>query len=41
LSGCEGGLRERYLMPSDAEMERFTSGLLAFGLTEIDEMGRV
>jgi hypothetical protein len=27
-------------MPTDAEVERFTSGLLALGLAEIDELAR-
>jgi hypothetical protein len=36
LPGGEGGLRKPYLMPSDAEVERFTSGLLAVGLAEIE-----
>ena len=40
LPGGEGGLRRPYLMPSDAEVERFTTGLLALGLTEIDELAR-
>ena len=38
LPGGEGGLRTPYLMPSDAEVERFTAGLLALGLAEIDEL---
>ena len=38
LPGGEGGLRKPYLMPTDAEVERFTSGLLALGLAEIDEL---
>ena len=38
LPGGEGGLRKPYLMPSEAEVERFTSGLLALGLAEIDEL---
>jgi len=41
LPGGEGGLRKPYLMPSDVEIERFTKGLLALGLAEIDEMARV
>ena len=40
LPGGEGGLRKPYLMPSDAEVERFTTGLLALGLAEIDELAR-
>jgi dihydrodipicolinate synthase/N-acetylneuraminate lyase len=40
LPGGEGGLRKPYLMPSDSEIERFTNGLLALGLPEIDEMAR-
>jgi len=40
LPGGEGGLRQPYLMPTDAEVERFTSGLLALGLAEIDELAR-
>jgi len=27
-------------MPSDAEVERFTTGMLALGLTEIDELAQ-
>ena len=38
LPGGEGGLRKPYLMPSDAEVERFTRGLLALGLAEIEEL---
>ena len=38
LPGGEGGLRKPYLMPSDAELERFTTGLLALGLAEIEEL---
>jgi dihydrodipicolinate synthase/N-acetylneuraminate lyase len=40
LPGGEGGLRKPYLMPTDAEVERFTSGLLALGLAEIDELAQ-
>ena len=40
LPGGEGGLRKPYLMPSDAEVERFTTGLLALGLAEIDELAK-
>ena len=40
LPGGEGGLRKPYLMPSDAEVQRFTTGLLALGLAEIDEMAK-
>ncbi|MDB5923161.1 MAG: hypothetical protein JWN13_2097 [Betaproteobacteria bacterium] len=40
LPGGEGGLRKPYLMPSDAEVERFTNGLLALGLAEIDELAQ-
>ena len=40
LPGGEGGLRKPHLMPSDAEVERFTSGLVALGLAEIDELAR-
>jgi dihydrodipicolinate synthase/N-acetylneuraminate lyase len=40
LPGGEGGLRKPYLMPGDAELERFTTGLLALGLAEIDELAR-
>ena len=40
LPGGEGGLRKPYLMPSDAEVERFTTGVLALGLAEIDELAR-
>jgi hypothetical protein len=30
----------RYLMPSDAEVGRFTRGLLGVGLAEIDELAQ-
>jgi 4-hydroxy-tetrahydrodipicolinate synthase len=40
LPGGEGGLRKPYLMPSDAELERFTGGLLALGLAEIDALAK-
>jgi hypothetical protein len=40
LPGGEGGLRKPYLMPTDAEVERFTTGLLALGLAEIDQLAR-
>ena len=40
LPGGEGGLRKPYLMPGDAELQRFTSGLLALRLPEIEEMAR-
>src|SRR5687768_8387152 len=40
LPGGEGGLRKPYLMPSDAEVERFTTGLLALRLAEIDELAQ-
>jgi hypothetical protein len=36
--GGEGGLRKPYLMPSGTEVERFTTGLLALGMGEIDEI---
>ena len=36
LPGHEGGLREPYAMPSADEMQRFTAGLLALGISEID-----
>jgi hypothetical protein len=35
LPGGEGGLRKPYLMPTDTEVERCTTGLLALGLSEI------
>ncbi len=40
LPGGEGGLRKPYLMPTDAELERFTTGLLALGLAEIDQLAQ-
>lgn len=40
LPGGEGGLRTPYLMPTDVDVERFTAGLLASGLAEIDELAR-
>ena len=38
LPGAAGGLRTPYLMPADAEVERFMGGLLRLRLTEIDEL---
>ena len=38
--GGEGGLRKPYLMPPDAEVQRFTAGLLKLGLPEIDELAQ-
>ena len=38
LPGGEGGLREPYQMPPDAELERFTRGLVALRIPEIDDM---
>jgi hypothetical protein len=38
LPGGEGGVREPYRMPVEAELQKFTKGLLALGLPEIDEM---
>ena len=40
LPGGEGGLREPYKMPNDAEMQKFTDGLLRLGIAEIDEQAR-
>jgi hypothetical protein len=40
LPGGEGGLRKPYLIPNDAEVERFTTGVLALGLAEIDELAQ-
>ena len=40
LPGGEGGLRKPYVMPTDAEVERFTTGLLALELAEIDELAQ-
>jgi hypothetical protein len=34
------GLRKPYLMPSDGEVERFTSELLELGQAEIDELAQ-
>jgi hypothetical protein len=36
----EGGLRKPYQMPTDAEVKRFTTGLRAVGLGEIDELAQ-
>jgi len=40
LPGAEGGFRSPYLMPSDEEMNRYTTGLLALGIDEIDELAQ-
>ena len=40
LPGGEGGAREPFLMPPVEEMRRFTEGLLALGLPEIDQLAR-
>jgi 4-hydroxy-tetrahydrodipicolinate synthase len=38
LPGGQGGVREPQLMPNDAEVERFTRGVLALNVPEINEM---
>jgi len=40
LPGGEGRLRKPYLMPTNAEVERVTTGLLALGVAEIEELAR-
>jgi dihydrodipicolinate synthase/N-acetylneuraminate lyase len=40
LPGGDGGLREPYLMPDPAELDRFRSSVLALGIPEIDAMAR-
>ncbi|HWD25455.1 MAG TPA: dihydrodipicolinate synthase family protein [Acidimicrobiales bacterium] len=40
LPGGEGGLREPFLMPDEAELQRFTEGILKLPLPEIDELAR-
>jgi 4-hydroxy-tetrahydrodipicolinate synthase len=37
LPGGEGGLREPYLLPDEAELQRFKDGLSKLGIPEIDE----
>ena len=40
LPGGEGGLREPYKMPPDAELMKFTDGLLKLRIPEIEEQAR-
>ena len=40
LPGGDGGLRKPYVILSDVQVERFTTGLLALGLAEIEELAR-
>jgi dihydrodipicolinate synthase/N-acetylneuraminate lyase len=40
MPGGEGGIREPYQMPPEEELQRFTTGLLALGIPEIDELAR-
>jgi dihydrodipicolinate synthase/N-acetylneuraminate lyase len=40
LPGWEGGVREPYLMPDDAEFQKFTLGALKLDVPEINEMAR-
>ena len=40
LPGWEGGVREPYRMPPDAEVQKFADGLLGLGLPEIEEQAR-
>ncbi len=40
LPGGEGGMREPYHMPPEAEMQKFTDGMLRLGLAEINEQAR-
>lgn len=40
LPGGRGAIRAPYLMPSDAELDTFTKGLLKLRLPEVDELAR-
>jgi dihydrodipicolinate synthase/N-acetylneuraminate lyase len=40
LPGGDGGLREPYLMHSDAELERFATGIIALDVAEINDLAR-
>jgi 4-hydroxy-tetrahydrodipicolinate synthase len=40
LPGGEGGVREPYRMPPDAEIQKFIEGLIQLGLPEIEEQAR-
>jgi 4-hydroxy-tetrahydrodipicolinate synthase len=40
LPGGEGGVREPYRLPPEAEMQQFTEGLLKLGLPEITEQAK-
>jgi 4-hydroxy-tetrahydrodipicolinate synthase len=40
LPGWEGGLREPYRMPDEAEYQRFADGLLRLGIAELEEQAR-
>jgi 4-hydroxy-tetrahydrodipicolinate synthase len=40
LPGGEGGTREPYLPPSQADLDQFRAGALALGIPEIDEMAK-
>ena len=40
LPGGEGGVREPYRMPPDAEIKTFIEGLIKLGLPEIEEQAR-
>jgi dihydrodipicolinate synthase/N-acetylneuraminate lyase len=40
LPGWEGGVREPYCMPPDSEVQKFTDGLFALGLPEIEEQAK-
>ncbi|MDQ1424696.1 MAG: hypothetical protein QOD72_2194 [Acidimicrobiaceae bacterium] len=40
LPGGEGGLREPFLMPGQAELERFATGAVSLDLPEITELAR-
>ena len=40
LPGGEGGLRGPYRMPPDAELQKFTDGLLRLGIPELDRLAK-
>ena len=40
LPGGEGGVRAPYLMPGEAERDRFAAGLIKLDVPEINELAR-
>jgi 4-hydroxy-tetrahydrodipicolinate synthase len=40
IPGGEGGLREPYLMPDEARLERFAKGAIALNIPELNELAR-